>query len=117
MKFEGEHLLPGQIGHFFVILSLIAALIATVSFFKASRTVDIVEKNNWLKTARISFYLQITSVFVIFACTMYICSNHLFEYMYAYKHTSLELEYRYLLSCIWEGQDVVFFFGLYGMAF
>ena len=105
MKFEGEHLLPGQIGHFFVILSLVASLIATISFFRASRTNDITEKSNWLKTARLSFYVQIASVFVIFACIMYICSNHLFEYMYAYKHTALELEYRYLLSCIWEGQE------------
>ena len=105
MKFEGEHLLPGQIGHFFVILSLVASLIATISFFRASRINDITQKNNWLKTARFSFYVQIASVLVIFACIMYICSNHLFEYMYAYKHTALELEYRYLLSCIWEGQE------------
>ena len=49
MKFEGEHLLPGQIGHFFVILSFVAALIATISFFKASRAIDLTEKQNWLK--------------------------------------------------------------------
>ena len=46
MKFEGEHLLPGQIGHFFVLLSFIASIIATISFFKASRTVELIEKQN-----------------------------------------------------------------------
>jgi cytochrome c-type biogenesis protein CcmF len=25
--------------------------------------------------------------------------------MYAYKHASLELEPKYLLACIWEGQE------------
>lgn len=44
MKFEGEHLLPGQIGHFFVVLSFVAAIIATISFFKASKIVDLAEK-------------------------------------------------------------------------
>jgi len=105
MKFEGEHLLPGQIGHFFVLLSFVAAIIATISFFKASRIVDLTEKQNWLKTARLAFYIQVAGVLVIFGCIFYICSNHLFEYMYAYKHASLELEYKYLLSCIWEGQE------------
>ncbi len=105
IKFEGEHLLPGQLGQFFIFLSFAAALIATISYFAASRSADIQQKNNWLKTARIAFYLQVTGVFVVFAIIMYICSNHLFEYMYAYKHASLELEYKYLLSCIWEGQE------------
>src|SRR5690606_18180739 len=35
----------------------------------------------------------------------YICANHMFEYMYAYKHASIELEPKYLLACIWEGQE------------
>ena len=105
MKFEGEHLLPGQIGHFFVLLSFIASIISTISFFKASRTVELSDKQNWIKIARLAFYTQVAGVFVIFGCILYICSNHLFEYMYAYKHASLELEYKYLLSCIWEGQE------------
>ncbi|MEQ1554602.1 MAG: cytochrome c biogenesis protein CcsA [Ferruginibacter sp.] len=105
MKFEGEHLLPGQIGQFFVILSLMAAFVATISYFNAARNNIFLEKNNWIKTGRVAFYIQTFSVFAVFATIMYICANHLFEYMYAYKHTSLELEYKYLLACIWEGQE------------
>jgi cytochrome c-type biogenesis protein CcmF len=105
IKFEGEHLLPGQLGHFFIILSLIAALIATVSFFNASFSKDILQKNNWLKTARTAFFVQVGGVLIVFAIIFYICSNHLYEYMYAYKHTSSELEFKYLLACIWEGQE------------
>jgi cytochrome c-type biogenesis protein CcmF len=105
IKFEGEHLLPGQLGQFFVILSFVAAIIATISFFKASYCNDFTEKTNWLKTARIAFLTQVTGVFIVFATMMYLCANHYFEYMYAYKHASLELEYKYLLACIWEGQE------------
>ena len=105
MKFDGEHLLPGQIGHFFVILSFIAAIVALASFFKASRTTDLLQKNNWLKTARAAFLIQAAGVVIVFATIFYISSNHLYEYMYAYKHASKELEYKYLLACIWEGQE------------
>ena len=105
MKFDGEHLLPGQVGHFFVILSFIAAIIATISFFKASYSSDPVQKNNWLRTARAGFLIQAAGVIIVFITIFYICSNHMYEYMYAYKHASKELEYKYLLACIWEGQE------------
>ncbi|MEO6670022.1 MAG: cytochrome c biogenesis protein CcsA [Ferruginibacter sp.] len=105
MKFVGEHLLPGQLGHFFIILGFIASLLATISFFKGSRETDLVEKNNWIKAGRIFFFIQIASVIAIFSIIFFICANHYYEYMYAYKHTSKELEPKYLLACIWEGQE------------
>jgi cytochrome c-type biogenesis protein CcmF len=105
MKFEGEHLLPGKLGYFFILLSFVAALIATISYFKASYSNNIVDKNNWLKTARTAFFIQVGGVLIVFTTIMYICAQHYFEYMYAYKHASLELEFKYLLACIWEGQE------------
>jgi len=105
MNFIGEHLLPGQIGHFFIILSFIAALLATITFFIASGKTDPLVKNLWLKYARGLFFVQVIGVVSVFAIVFYICSNHLYEYMYAYKHASMELESKYLLACIWEGQE------------
>lgn len=105
MLFEGEHLLPGRIGHFFVILSFIASLIATVGYFIASRSTDLQDKKRWINLARISFITQLAAVMVIFGIIYFICSNHYFEYMYAYKHASKELEPKFLLACIWEGQE------------
>lgn len=105
MEFIGEHLLPGQIGHFFVILSFIASLIATVAYFTASRKTDILEKQSWIRFARMAFITQFVSVIIIFSVIFYICSHHYFEYMYAYKHAAKELESKYLLACIWEGQE------------
>ena len=105
MEFEGEHLLPGQIGHFFVLLAFIASIISTIAFATASYKKDIVEKKSWLNFARLAFITQLIAALIIFVTIFYICANHYFEYMYAYKHASKELEPKYLLACIWEGQE------------
>lgn len=109
MKFEGEHLLPGQLGHLFVILAFVSSIIATFSFYKASAnknsTSTVNPGNDWLPLARFAFYVQLASVFIVFGIIFFICFNHYYEYMYAYKHASKELEYKYLLACIWEGQE------------
>ena len=105
MQFEGEHLLPGQIGHFFVLLAFIASIISTIAYFTASKKIDLVEKRSWLNFARLAFITQLISAIIIFVTIFYICANHYFEYMYAYKHASKELEPKYLLACIWEGQE------------
>ena len=105
MNFDGEHLLPGQIGHFFVILAFVASLIATIGYAKASFSKDIIEKQSWIRFARMAFTTQLIAAFAVFSVIFYICSHHYFEYMYAYKHASKELESKYLLACIWEGQE------------
>jgi len=105
MNFDGEHLLPGQAGHFFVILAFVSSIIATISYFSASRHNPGEIKSSWIKLARLAFAVQVLSVIVIFAIIFFICSHHYFEYMYVYKHASKELEYKYLLACIWEGQE------------
>ena len=105
MQFEGEHLLPGQIGHFFVLLAFIASFISTIAYFTVQAKTDFTEKKSWVHFARIAFITQLISVLNNFYTIFYICSNHYFEYMYAYKHASKELEPKYLLACIWEGQE------------
>lgn len=104
MNFEGEHLLPGQTGHFLIILSCIASLISAVSFFLSAEKNDL-STASWKKTGRIWFFIHMFSLIAVFGIVVYICSNHYYEYMYVYKHTSKELEFKYLLACIWEGQE------------
>ena len=105
MQFEGEHLSVGNVGHFFVLFAFTASLLSTIAYFTASRKTDLAEKKSWVNFARISFLLQTAAVLSVFACIFYICSHHYLEYLYAYKHTSKELEYKYLLACIWEDQS------------
>jgi cytochrome c-type biogenesis protein CcmF len=105
MKFEGEHLLPGQVGHFFVLLAFVASLISAISYFKASTIKLENEKRPWMLFARGAFFIQFIALLTVFITIFYICSHHYFEYLYAYKHASKELEPKYLLACIWEGQE------------
>lgn len=104
MNFEGEHLLPGNIGHFFVLLAFVSSIVSSIAYFfslKANGS----ERHKWLAFARGSFALQVISIISIFGIIYYICSHHYYEYLYAYKHASKELEPKYLLACIWEGQE------------
>lgn len=104
MEYAGEHLLPGQIGHFFILVSLVASLTAAFAYFKAVQSTPD-QKDGWIKLARISFYAQAFSVLVIFAALFHILYHHLFEYKYAWQHTSLSLEFKYIMSAFWEGQE------------
>ena len=105
IKFEGEHLLPGQIGHFFILLALMSSLVSLISYGVASTKADLSQKNDWLKFGKINFIIHFVSIIAVFSTIFFICYNHYFEYMYAYKHASKELESKFLLSCIWEGQE------------
>ena len=108
MTFENEHLLPGQVGHFFVLLAFVASIVSAISYFKASGIkLDSQggEKQSWIRFARGAFFIEVFSLLAVFFCIYYICSHHYYEYLYAYKHASKELEPKYLLACIWEGQE------------
>ncbi len=105
MNYIGEHLLPGQIGHFFAVLSLMASLVATIAYFRASRLQTISDKQSWIRLARIAFLLETISVITLFATLYYIISHHQFEYKYAYTHSDKSLQVEYLFACFWEGQE------------
>jgi cytochrome c-type biogenesis protein CcmF len=105
MDYIGEHLLPGQLGHFFIVLSVVASLVATFAYFKVTRAASSVDAGYWKKLARAAFVIEVVSVAAIFSILFYIIYNHLFEYKYAWQHSSRSLEVKYLLSCFWEGQE------------
>jgi cytochrome c-type biogenesis protein CcmF len=111
MEFIGEHLLPGKLGHFFVLLSLVSSIGATVCYFlsvQKGRTAGSslnAASTQWKKLARLFFITQVISVFAVFSILFYIIYNHYFEYKYAWQHSSKSLEPKYLLSCFWEGQE------------
>ena len=84
VQFIGEHLLPGQLGYFLTILSLVASLVATFSFAKAFYAKEINSQNEWKKLANIAFIIESVAVFICFIILFYVISNHLFEYKYSY---------------------------------
>lgn len=104
MKYIGEHLLPGQLGHFAAVLSLVASLVATIAFFKSNKSNITAEKLSWLRLARAAFITETVAVITIIACVYYILANHLFEYNYAWEHSDKTLQAKYIFACLWEGQ-------------
>ena len=105
MEYIGEHLFPGRLGHFFVVLSLVSSLMATIAYFIANKRKNPSEKQSWLRFARTAFLLETLSVISIFGILYFIISNHYYEYYYAWNHTSIELQPKYLLASFWEGQE------------
>ena len=105
MNFIGEHLLPGQLGHFFVILSFVASLIATIAYFKSASAGLDEAAQSWKRLGRWAFSIECFSVFSVFITIFYIIYTHKFEYTYAWNHSSKALSPSYLLSCIWEAQE------------
>ncbi|AEV97890.1 cytochrome c assembly protein [Niastella koreensis] len=108
MKYIGEHLLPGQLGQFLVVLSLVASLVACIAYFKSSNASLEPEHESWKKLARIAFLVNAGSVLATFSIIFYIIANHYHEYFYAWNHSDITLNPKYLLSSIWEGQEGAF---------
>lgn len=103
IEYIGEHAFVGQLGLAFVSISFAATLLATYSFFIASKNKGL--ERDWLPLARISFLVHGLSVLGIIACMFFMIYNHYFEYQYVWEHSSLSLPIEYMVSCFWEGQE------------
>ncbi len=87
MDYLGEHLFPGQLGHFLIILSFIASLVATVAYIRSAIAKTDEDALSWRKIARTAFVVDLVSVTVTFGIIYYLISNHYFEYYYAWNHS------------------------------
>ncbi|MFT4522165.1 MAG: cytochrome c-type biogenesis protein CcmF [Bacteroidia bacterium] len=99
--FNGEHLLPGNLGRLAVILALVSAVVGALSFWHHNNT----KNSGSLTVGKWAFGLHLSSVLAIVGALFYIIYNHYFEYNYAWQHSSLELPTYYMISCFWEGQE------------
>jgi cytochrome c-type biogenesis protein CcmF len=105
MRYEGEHLLIGQLGHFFAVLSLVASLAALYAYARAASLGASPLAAGWRRIGRIAFITDAVSVLLVFVSLYLIIYNHWFEYRYAHQHSKRSLDVQYLLSCFWEGQE------------
>ena len=105
MDYVGEHLMPGKLGQFFVVLSFAASLVASISYFKSASAKTPEVSDSWKRMARFAFLLNAVSLFIVFGTIFYIIHQHYFEYNFAWEHSSKSLDPKYMLSCIWEAQE------------
>lgn len=99
------HYFIGDLGHLFVIISFVAAIVTAFSYFKATVSTDLAVKNQWLINGRAGFYIHAAAVLGICVTLFVIISNHYFEYHYAYAHSDRKIPSYYLISTFWNGQE------------
>jgi cytochrome c-type biogenesis protein CcmF len=99
IDYVGERLWAGNLGHIFVALSFVAALLSCITYYLAYRNAGLV------RLARIAFNLHGAAVLGIIGTLFYMLLNHYFEYQYIWQHSNSEMSMKYILSCFWEGQE------------
>ena len=106
IQYVGENLLPRQIGHFGVLLSFVAALVATISYFLATQKQNKgVDTEGWQRLGRWSFGVHGVAVLTIISSIFYVMITKRFEYFYAHSHVDTDLPFRYVFAAFWEGQE------------
>ncbi|SMG43695.1 cytochrome c-type biogenesis protein CcmF [Marivirga sericea] len=99
------HTAIGDIGHLFVIISFVAALISIFNFYKAEKSPLPEMQKGWMKNGQITYVVHGLAVFGIVITLFTIISNHYYEYFYAWSHSSKVLPVEYIISSFWEGQE------------
>lgn len=117
--FVGEHLLPGYLGQFLIILSFISSVLSTFSYYKSSALElnDQSLSNQWLRLGRRSFYIHFIAIVGVFIVLFYLITQHYFEYYYVWRHSSTNLPLKYILSSFWEGSEGSFLLWMFWQAF
>ena len=105
MDYIGEQLLPGQIGHLLIIISLIASLVATFAYFQSFQAKVEEDRQNWKRLGRGAFLFDAVSVVSVFLIIFYLIANHRYEYQYVYKNSGNDLEPKYIFSAIWSASE------------
>jgi cytochrome c-type biogenesis protein CcmF len=105
MEYIGEQLLPGRLGHFFVVLSFVAALTATFSYFMSAQRRHLPETEAWRNLGRFSFLIHGLATFGVIASLFFILVKKRYEYEYAWANVSDDLPVRYVFSAFWKEQQ------------
>lgn len=100
-----QHPIFGQIGHLFIIISFVTAIVVAFGYFKAAQDENIESENRWIKFSRIYFYGHVVAILGIIFTLFYITAKHYFEYYYVWNYSSKSLPTEYILSSFWHGQE------------
>lgn len=105
VKYIGEHLWVGQIGHFLIITAFVAAVISAISYFISVQSKVNTSEDGWSKIGRNAYFVHGFSVLTIIGLIFYAMYHHMYEYSYVFDHVSPDLPLKYILSAFWEGQE------------
>jgi cytochrome c-type biogenesis protein CcmF len=105
MEFHGEHPFPGQLGHAFVILSFVAALMSATSFFLLTRAKTPDDERRLRFYGRLGFNLHSLAVIGIVVTLFAMFANQYIEYEYIHSHSNNAMPKKYLMVAFWGGQQ------------
>ena len=105
MVYTGEQLMWGQAGNALLSLGFTSALLACIAYFFSTQAKDNTSEFSWFKLAQNAFRVHVTTVFGVAGVLLYLLVNHRFEYYYVFWHSNKEMPVKYILSCLWEGQE------------
>ncbi|MEI6576324.1 MAG: cytochrome c biogenesis protein CcsA [Bacteroidota bacterium] len=114
IRYIGENLWTGQLGHISLLVSIFSAFLATLFFYMSSRN----EGANMLKTlARIFYLSHFTFLVLAISCLYSLIFTHHFEYDYVWRYSARELPLHYLISSFWAGQEGSFMLWAFWQSF
>ncbi len=105
IQYIGEHLLPGKLGHIFILLSFVSSLLAVAAYYFATKHIGTTSYASWRRIGRVGYSLHGISVFAIIGTMFYIMLQQYYEYHYVWEHVSEDLDFKYIFSAFWEGQE------------
>ncbi len=93
-----------MMGNIGIYLALTGAIIAAAAFFISS----FLNSSSALKLSRFAFYLHALSIVTASIYLLLALLNHKFQYYYVYAYTEKALDFKYLISAFWAGQEGTF---------
>ncbi len=105
MEYIGEHLLFGKLGHFLIVLSFVAALLAAVSYALATQRRASSGQEGWRNLGRFSFLLHGLATLGVIGVLFFILTKRYYEYEYAFANISDDLPFQYTFSAFWKEQQ------------
>ena len=103
ISYIGEHLWAQTLGNVFIALALAFSILSTATYFLSFKRSA--EENFWLQISRWAFRIHAFSIFGIALLLLYMLFNRNFEYYYVWFHSNTAMASKYILSCLWEGQE------------
>ena len=103
---DAKDIIYGQLGHFFIILSFVSAIVCAIAYFIATQFSENKENAaSWIAFGRKTFVVHTIAVIAVFCLLYIILLTHAFQYKYVWQHSSNELPFYYVFSAMWAGQE------------
>jgi len=101
----GPDMWLGKLGHFFIILAFISAVVSAIAFWWNASEDKFSPYSSWKQLGRMAFFVHALSVFAVVSTLFYLMAAKKYVYSYVYQHASNDLPFRYLFAAFWEGQE------------